>query len=94
MFFIEADLPNAKENGHYPRIEVMQEDYGDHNGYTHEIRMNDAETIVNAPKIQERIFECKNFLIQKVDASGTLNPEEQLLFDFITYIEDGTNKPF
>lgn len=45
-------------------------------------------------EIEGRIFECKNFLIQKVDASGTLNPEEQLLFDFITYIEDGTNKPF
>lgn len=30
FFFIEADL---EKEGFYPRIEVLQEDYGDHNGY-------------------------------------------------------------
>lgn len=45
-------------------------------------------------EIEQRIFECKNFLIQKVDASGIVNSEEQKIFDFLTYIEDGTNKPF
>jgi len=48
MFFVEADLPNAEENGHYPRIEVMMEDFGDHNGYTREFRRSDAELIVDA----------------------------------------------
>jgi hypothetical protein len=46
FFFIEADLPNAALNGHYPRLELMQEDYGDHNGYTKEMRMSDAQLIV------------------------------------------------
>lgn len=58
FFFVEADLPNAVENGHYPRVEVMQEDYGDHNGYTKEIREADAELIVDAPKLLEALHTC------------------------------------
>ena len=42
FFFIEADLKDAEKNGHYPRVEIMQEDFGDHNGYTHAIRMKEA----------------------------------------------------
>ena len=49
FFFIESDLPNVQKNGHYPRIEVMQEDFGEHNGYTREMRMSDARLISNAP---------------------------------------------
>lgn len=62
FFFIEADLPNAEENGHYPRVEVMQEDYGVHNGYTDEIRMADAKLIVAAPKMKEAINEVLEVL--------------------------------
>lgn len=69
MFFIEADLPNAKENGHYPRIEVMQEDYGDHNGYTNEIRMADAKLIVAAPKMKEAI----NEVLENLNGNGAPN---------------------
>lgn len=62
MFFIEADLPNAEQNGHYPRVGVMQDDYGDHNGYTDEIRMADARLIVAAPKMKEAINEVLKML--------------------------------
>lgn len=55
MFFIEADLPDAEKNGHYPKIELMMEDYGDHNGYTREIRMADAKLIVAAPIMLEAL---------------------------------------
>jgi len=71
MFFIEADLPNAEENGHYPRVEVMQEDYGDHNGYTDEIRMADAKLIVAAPKMKEAI----NEVLEVLDGNGYPNIE-------------------
>ena len=71
MFFIEADLPNAEANGHYPRVEVMQEDYGDHNGYTDEIRMNDAKLIIKAPKMQEAI----NEVLEVLDGNGAPNVE-------------------
>jgi len=55
FFFIEGDLPNAEENGFYPRLEVMQEDYGYHNGYTRELRMEDAKLIVAAPGMRQAI---------------------------------------
>ena len=44
--------------------------------------------------IEERIFECTNHLIKKVDANGSATPEDQKIFDFIKYIEDGKIKPF
>ena len=69
MFFIEADLKDAEKNGHYPRVEVMQEDYGNHNGYTDEIRMNDAKLIVKAPKMQEAI----NEVLDVLDGNGVPN---------------------
>ena len=59
FFFIEADLKDAEKNGHYPRVEIMQEDFGNHNGYTRAIRMEDAELIVLAPKMKEAIAEVK-----------------------------------
>lgn len=55
FFFIEADLPDAEKNGHYPRLEVMQEDFGEHNGYTYELRMSDALLISKAPEMLEFI---------------------------------------
>ena len=62
FFFIEADLPNALENGHYPRLEVMQEDFGGHNGYTQESRMVDAQLIAHAPKMLEMLIKIKEKL--------------------------------
>lgn len=61
FFFVEADL--LKE-GHYPRVEVMQEDYGDHNGYDHETRMADAKLIVAAPKLLQTLKD----IAEKLDA--------------------------
>lgn len=69
MFFIEADLPDAEKNGHYPRVEVMQEDYGDHNGYTAAIRMGDAKLIVLAPKMKEAITE----VLEVLEGNGVPN---------------------
>lgn len=54
-FFIEADLPKPYCDNHYPRVELMQDDYGDHNGYTNEMRTDDATLIVKAPKMQDAI---------------------------------------
>lgn len=51
FFFVEADLPNAEENNHHPRLEVMQEDFGDHNGYTREMRLSDGKLIVEAENV-------------------------------------------
>lgn len=48
FFFIEADLG---KDGFYPRVEVMQEDFGDHNGYDRETRLADANLIIAAPKM-------------------------------------------
>ena len=52
FFFIEADL---EKEGFYPRIEVMQEDFGEHNGYDKEIRLADAKLIIAAPKMLDFI---------------------------------------
>jgi hypothetical protein len=71
FFFIEGDLPDAEKNGHYPRVEVMQEDYGVHNGYTHEIRMADAELIVAAPKMRKAI----NEVLKALDGNEVTNIE-------------------
>lgn len=49
MFFIEADLPHGISEKHYPRVEVLQEDFGDHNGYSKELRLADATLIAHAP---------------------------------------------
>lgn len=62
FFFIEADLPNAEENKHYPRVELMQEDFGEHNGYTYEIRMKDAQLIVSAPNMKNAINDVLELL--------------------------------
>ena len=47
-FFIQADLERP---GFYPRIDVMQDDFGDGVGYTREMRLADARLIVAAPKM-------------------------------------------
>lgn len=54
MFFIEGDLPNPGD--HHPRTEVMCEDFGDHNGYTREMRMADAQLISKAPEMYDILF--------------------------------------
>ena len=69
FFFIEADLKDAENNGYYPILEVMQEDFGDHNGYTYDIRMKDAELIVLAPKMKEAITE----VLEVLDGNGVPN---------------------
>lgn len=71
FFFIEGDLKDAEKNGHYPRVEVMQEDFGDHNGYTHQIRLADAELIVSAPKMKEAITE----VLEVLQGNGVPNNE-------------------
>ena len=40
----------------------MQDDFGDHNGYTEEIRMEDAKLIVNAQKMKDAIDEVLEVL--------------------------------
>ena len=66
-FFIEGDLPNAEDN--FSKVEVMMEDFGDHNGYTEELRKEDAELIVRAPKMDEAIRD----ILETFEDSGVIN---------------------
>ena len=50
---------------------MMQEDYGEHNGYTDEIRMADALLIVSAPKMKEAI----NEVLEVLNSNGSPNIE-------------------
>jgi hypothetical protein len=70
-FFIEADLPKPYCDNHYPRVEVMQEDFGDHNGYTKEMRLEDAKLIVLAPKMKDAI----NEVLKVLEGNGIPNNE-------------------
>jgi len=45
-------------------------------------------------KIQQRLFDCMNYFIQKVDSGETLTEEENITVSFLFYIQDGINKPF
>jgi hypothetical protein len=70
-FFVEADLPKLHRNNSYPRVEVMQEDFGDHNGYTREMRIADAELIISAPKMKDAI----NEVLEVLQRDGVPNTE-------------------
>lgn len=64
-FFVEAANP-GKPYG----IEIMMDDYGDHNGYPREQRLADAKLIAAAPKMLEalkEIFESRNEIISDMD---------------------------
>ena len=47
----------------------MQDDFGEHNGYTREIRMEDAKLIVLAPKMKKAITE----ILEVLDGDGVPN---------------------
>jgi hypothetical protein len=70
-FFVEADLPDELKANHYPKVELMQEDYGEHNGYTTELRLSDAKLIVSAPKMKEAIIE----VLEVLNGKGSPNVE-------------------
>ena len=69
FFFIQTDVKDAEMNGHYPKVDVMQEDFGEHNGYTRDIRMEDAKLIVLAPKMKKAITE----ILEVLDGDGVPN---------------------
>jgi len=52
-FFVEAANNNKPELGY--GIEIMMEDFGDHNGYTLEQRLADAKLIAASPKMLKAI---------------------------------------
>ena len=52
-FFIEAKNNNKPELGY--GIEIMQEDFGEHNGYPLKQRIADAKLIAAAPELLERL---------------------------------------
>lgn len=49
MFFVEAINNNKPELGY--GIEILQEDFGEHNGYPREQRLADAKLIAAAPEM-------------------------------------------
>ena len=90
IFFIEADLVDAEKNGHYPRVEVMQEDYGDHNGYTYDARMADAKLIISAPIMKDTIISVLSML---EDDSPDINIIKKLLLCSISDISNSDVLP-
>jgi hypothetical protein len=69
FFFVEGDLPEPVKDSAYPTVEVLMEDYGEHNGYTEELRMEDAKLIVAAPGMQEAIKD----VLELLDGPGSPN---------------------
>lgn len=54
-FFVEAKNNNKPELGY--GIEILGDDYGDHNGYPREQRLADAQLIACAPEMLEALKE-------------------------------------
>lgn len=64
MFFVEAPNNNKPEIGY--GIEIMMDDYGDHNGYTREQRLADAYLIAAAPVLLKTLKEVLVGMIGKL----------------------------
>jgi hypothetical protein len=60
-FFVEAKNNNMPELGY--GIEIMGDDYGDHNGYPREQRQSDAQLISQAPNLIKALEEARAALI-------------------------------
>lgn len=65
-FFVEAKNNNMPQSGY--GIEIMMEDFGDHNGYTREQRLADANLIAAAPDLLEALIEIIKISDRKHDA--------------------------
>lgn len=50
--------------------------------------------LVKKKEIERRVFECTNYLVQKLDSGESITSEEQKVFDYLMYIENGKQKPF
>jgi hypothetical protein len=55
MFFVEAKNNNKPQLGY--GIEILGEDFGDHNGYTRMQRLADAKLIAQAPNLLHALQE-------------------------------------
>lgn len=72
-FFIEADNNNKSELGY--GIEILQEDFGDHNGYPREQRLADAYLIVdlvNKYKIRNHVTKVYSDLSRDANATSLM----------------------
>ena len=59
-FFVEANNNNMPQLGY--GIEILQDDYGDHNGYPREQRLADAKLIAAAPDLLKALKYAVRFL--------------------------------
>ena len=59
-FFVEAKNNNDPKSAY--GIEILQDDFGDHNGYPTEQRLADAKLIAASPELLEALSKVKNVL--------------------------------
>jgi hypothetical protein len=64
-FFVEAANNNKPELGY--GIEIMGDDYGDHNGYPASQRLSDAKIIAAAPDMLDALITAKDAIDDLMD---------------------------
>jgi hypothetical protein len=75
-FFVEAPNLNKPNLGY--GIEIMQDDYGEHNGYPREQRLADAKLIAASPEMLEALCEAKRMYEELQPAGGWQGVYEQI----------------
>lgn len=88
-FFVEAPNNNMPELGY--GIEILMEDFGEHNGYPLEQRLADARLIAAAPEMLE-VLQHSRFALNVLMSQAPDNSDKDWIKDYIDVIEDTIKK--